>query len=101
MGEVVGYITPSLRTISIKFGSPLSYESARDLSHYALTDMKENSVVIEHVRYIDGSDEVTLILDAPRPTYDLLKLKLSNLTLVSGEKVSQLTINPIEMIDIV
>jgi len=99
--EVVGYITPSLRTISVKFASSLLYESAVELSHYKLTDVKGGLIAIEAIRYSEENDEVTLILSEPRSTYDLLKLEISNLTLYTGESVSHVIINPIEMIDIV
>jgi len=98
---IIGYITPSLRTISIKFDTPLSHESATDLTHYNLTDMSGQPVNIVQITCSDEGDEVKLILDAPRATYDRLKLVMTHLTLTSGKEVSQLSIEPIEMIDII
>ena len=99
--SLIGYFTPSLRMVKVKFDMPLDESSAENVDHYDVNSLFGTHVEIEAVEYDAVTDEVAIIFNQPLSTYEVIEIQVENILSAEGTSLEPVTIRGVEMIDIV
>jgi hypothetical protein len=99
--SVLGYMTPSLRMIRLKLDTALNPDSVTSEARFVLTDSKGASINTVKINYDEATQEILIVMAQPRPTYDVISLEAVGLVQADGTPIKKISVEDIEMIDIV